>query len=378
MSVNQAGAGYLGSVSHALRYHAYSLTLTPSSYSTVFGTAVTLSGRLVGAKTRQRVSILERQFGRPSPKLLAELSTQADGRWSVSIKPAIKVSFWARWAGSERSRLVTIGVAPRLSIRELANGDLKTHVDAARGFDGRLVKLQQRLPHGAWLTLEQKRVDSTSDVVFQKPLTPSTVRFSMSVNQVGAGFLGTRSYELRYRPPGLTLSAETLSVRYGNTLELAGRLASSKPWLKIGIFARTYGQSAPTEIATVLTDPNGGWKYGAHPSLQTSYFARFGSMTSTRLTIGVRPSIVVSELSNGNIGARVQAGRSFTGRKVELQRLTPDGTWQTIAQKPLDRASAASFAPKLPDSKLRVAMSVNQGGAGFLGAASTTLNYVGT
>jgi hypothetical protein len=378
MSVNEAGAGYLGAASHPLRYHAYSLTLEPSSYRAVFGTAVTLSGRLVGAKGGKRVGIFKRQLGRSAPKKVGSVRTGADGVWSLSIKPAIQVSFWAQWTGGQKSTPVTIGVAPHISIRELANGHLKSHVAAANGFKGRLVKLQQRRANGAWRTLVQKRLNSRSDVVFQTPLRASTIRVAMSVNQAGAGYLGSTSYTLRYRPPVVTLSAPALEVRYGNALVLTGRVADRTAGLKVGIFAWKYGRSAPGRVATVTTGPSGSWSYRARPSLQTTYFARFGSMTSTRLTIGVAPAITIGELANGSVVARVAASRPFTGRKVELQRLTAGGLWQTMVQKPLNRFSTATFAPKLSASKLRIAISVNQAGLGFLGAASKTLVFRGT
>jgi hypothetical protein len=377
MSVNQAGGGYLGAMSHPLRYRAHSLTLTPSSYRILFGKAVTLSGRLVGGQAGETITILQRQFGRSAPMKLATVSTTANGEWSFRIKPVIQVSFRALWGRTEKSPLVRVGVQPNVSISELANGRVAAHIAAAVGFKGRLVKLQQRSAAGAWQTVAQKRVDFKSEVVFAKALPVSTIRVAMSVNQAGSGYLGTASHALRYRPPRLTLAVSTFAVPYGNALQLSGRVISRQAGMAIGIYARPYGMSAPHRVATVMTDSTGRWSYRARPSIQTSYSARIGSIASPLLTVGVKPAIAVKTLTNGRVVAQVRAGRSFAGRKVKLQRRLPNGTWVTMTQRPLDGRSATRFALPLASSSFRVVMSVNAAGAGFLGSMSKIVVYRG-
>jgi hypothetical protein len=60
-----------------------------------------------------------------------------------------------------------------------------------------------------------------------------------------------------------------------------------------------------------------------------------------------------------------------------VQKLT-DGTWTTIAKQALNRRSETVFpVSMLPGgtSTLRVAMSVNQAGVGYLGAMSNSFVY---
>ena len=59
---------------------------------------------------------------------------------------------------------------------------------------------------------------------------------------------------------------------------------------------------------------------------------------------------------------------------VQLQRLLGNG-WQTIAKQPLHAGNATSFAISLPNSVIRVAMSVNQAGSGFMGSTSHAVHY---
>jgi hypothetical protein len=109
--------------------------------------------------------------------------------------------------------------------------------------------------------------------------------------------------------------------------------------------------------------------------IQTTYRAVRGKRHSRRITIGVSPLITLRELSNGYIAAHVAAGRSFHNRRVKLQQLTAAGIWSTVKQKALNRASTAVFGIALPTSQVRVTMSVNQAGAGYLGSISHAMIY---
>ncbi len=63
---------------------------------------------------------------------------------------------------------------------------------------------------------------------------------------------------------------------------------------------------------------------------------------------------------------------------MQLQRLLPGNRWETVAKAKLNSKSSAIFAAaRLPrgTSLIRVAMSVNQAGAGYLGGFSRTLSY---
>ena len=75
--------------------------------------------------------------------------------------------------------------------------------------------------------------------------------------------------------------------------------------------------------------------------------------------------------------AHVDAGRSLKGRDVQVQQLV-EGQWKTVAKMPLNGGNEAIFsADQLPGgtSQLRIAMSVNQAGAGYMGAFSEPFVY---
>ena len=64
-------------------------------------------------------------------------------------------------------------------------------------------------------------------------------------------------------------------------------------------------------------------------------------------------------------------------KQIQLQRLSQFGQWVTLKRVFLDLNSRARFEAKLPcgPNRLRIAMSVNQAGAGYLGAFSREISY---
>jgi hypothetical protein len=77
----------------------------------------------------------------------------------------------------------------------------------------------------------------------------------------------------------------------------------------------------------------------------------------------------------------IAGSASWAGRLVKLQRLGPLGGWQTLARVRLGlRSSVRIPARRLPfgSSTIRVAMSINQAGRGYLAGFSRTLVYVRT
>jgi hypothetical protein len=160
-------------------------------------------------------------------------------------------------------------------------------------------------------------------------------------------------------------------VLYGHAVTLSGRISSGERGQQIVILARQYGQAAPTEGATVTTGAGGRWSFRVAPSTQTSYSVRWGGAKTRAITVGVEPRVTVVLLGNGLIAAHVAADRPLTGRVVELQKFMSAKRWSTILRMPLDRRATAIFPPiSNAAATLRIAMSVNQAGAGLLGARS--------
>jgi plastocyanin len=175
-------------------------------------------------------------------------------------------------------------------------------------------------------------------------------------------------------PPTLTLSASTGIVVFGDKITLSGVVSDHKPNEQVTIFYQPYPQPNPIQRAVVLTTTGGVFSYVVAPQILTTYQATWKGAFATPTTVQVQPRLTL-----GRSGAwllHAYGGRSFAGRSIQLQRLnTLTGQWVTLRKVQLDARSAARVVVALPKgvSHLRVTMSVNQAGAGFLGAISDAI-----
>ena len=177
----------------------------------------------------------------------------------------------------------------------------------------------------------------------------------------------------------VTLRPATLAVVYGGTTALTGA-AGGQAGVRVDVMAQPWGQSSFHRVATVTTTAGGAWSYAAKPAIRTVYQARVGNVSSGQAGIGVRPLVAFHALGGNRFSTRVTAARSFVGKRVQLQRRSALGQWVTMKRIRLNERSAASFTARLPNgtSFLRVAMSVNQAGPGYLGGFSGSIAYRAT
>jgi hypothetical protein len=362
------------SLAAAAQAFAGGSTLRVSSVRVLYGHPVTLTGRVASHRAGQRIGIVIHRYGRSGTRVATTVLSGTGGYWTYRGRPSVQTTYQAR-VGSRTSRAVTVGVQPLVSVHELGKGRLSVRVAAGRSFSGRMIKLQRRVSGGGWATVTQKQLASRSALVFATSIPSSTIRIAMSVNQAGAGYLGTVSHPFRYRAYSLSLVPSGYKVGFGKRLELSGRLANVGAGQTITIYQRQFRRSAPSRLATVRTSPNGTWAVRVKPVVQTSYFARWGRIESPSVRVGVMPLITAHQTANGVITARVLAAVAFSGRLVKLQRLVTGGAWQTVAQKPLNHKSVVVFRNRVHAGTVRIAMSVNEAGAGFLGATSRVLAY---
>jgi hypothetical protein len=198
MSVNQAGVGYLGAASHPLLYRERLLTMTPSSTRVLYGRTITLGGRLVNGTAGERIRILARPYGRSAPLHLATVVTGPGGRFSIRVTLRIQTTCQAQFGAGMTSTAPTVGVAPAITVKQLASGGLTAHVAAALTLRGRMVELQRRTG-GAWQTVARRPLNAASTARFDSAPAHSTLRVAMSVNQAGAGYLGAFTHPFLYR-----------------------------------------------------------------------------------------------------------------------------------------------------------------------------------
>jgi plastocyanin len=179
-------------------------------------------------------------------------------------------------------------------------------------------------------------------------------------------------------PPTLTLAATSQYVVFGDKVTLSGVVSSHKGGESVTIYYQPYPQPNLIEKATLLTAADGSFSFIVAPTIATSYQASWKGAYATPTSVQVQPKLTLGR-NNGWI-IHAAAGVSFAGRSVQLQRLNRvTGQWVTLRKVMLNAKSSARVLlnPKLPKglNELRVTMSVNQAGAGFLGAISPTVKY---
>jgi hypothetical protein len=192
----------------------------------------------------------------------------------------------------------------------------------------------------------------------------------VATNSVGPSYGADAFFTTAGPPVTLAASAGTVVSRAG--VMLSGKVSSGRPNETVVVFAQRFAAGSFTALATVLTDTGGTWSLTVRPMIGTSYKGVWNGSTSPTVSIAVRPAITIRALARQRFAAHVIAGRSFAGRIAQLQRRLLDGRWRTIARAHLDRRSSAIFHPSLKRgrSRLRIAISVNQAGGGYLAGFS--------
>jgi plastocyanin len=177
-------------------------------------------------------------------------------------------------------------------------------------------------------------------------------------------------------PPTLTMAASAPIVTYGQQATLSGVVSSKKEGESVTIYYQPYPQPNLIQRATVLTGPGGTFSFLIAPRILTTYQAAWKGAYSLPSTVQVAPKVTIGR-HNGWI-IHVYGGKSFAGRAVQFQRLNPaTGQWVTLKKPLLNGSSTARFELALPKgmNRLRVGLSVNQAGAGFLGTYSPTVSW---
>ena len=180
--------------------------------------------------------------------------------------------------------------------------------------------------------------------------------------------------------PSVTLTLSTLGVVFGKPVTLSGTISTKLAGESVTILAQRYSfaDTKYSPLATVTTTTDGGtWSYSTKPTIKTAYQAHWKGATSSTLTVGVHPLVTFHVITGNRFSTKVVAARSFATRIVQVQRRSSLGQWVTVKRLHLNANSAAIFRATLPKgtSTLRIAFSVNQAGAGYLGGISRTIVY---
>ncbi len=177
-------------------------------------------------------------------------------------------------------------------------------------------------------------------------------------------------------PPAVTIGAAAPILTYGQATHIAGTVSNAKTGETVTLWAQPYGQASPVQLATVLTAAGGVWDFVVKPTLLTTYEAHWKAAVSAKVGVAMRPNVLFSA-SKGMGFVKVKSNHSLQGRKVYVQRFTRFGQWVKMKRVILGRSSQRLFYLRLPRGTytLRIFMSYNQVGAGYLDGFSRTVTY---
>jgi plastocyanin len=175
-------------------------------------------------------------------------------------------------------------------------------------------------------------------------------------------------------PPAVTIGAALPILTYGESTHISGAVSNGKAGETVTLWAQPYGQASYVEVATLQTAANGVWDFVVKPTLLTSYQAHWRSAVSLPIGVQLRPNVVFSASKRfGSV--TVKSDRSLEGRKVYLQKFTRFHEWVKVGRVILSRHSHKFFRLPLKRGRyaLRIFMSLNQVGAGYLDGYSRTV-----
>ncbi len=175
-------------------------------------------------------------------------------------------------------------------------------------------------------------------------------------------------------PPSISIASSAGTVFYGRGITLNGLISSGAANQTVEIWSRPFDQSSFVKSAELKTVTAGGYGWSDTPDVLTEYQARWGSRSSAVISVGVRPMMTFTRRP-GYFIAGAKARSSLAGRWVYLQRRSPLAQWVNVKKVQLGSTGAKRFTYQLKKGRnvLRLFMTTNQAGSGYLWSHSRTL-----
>jgi plastocyanin len=175
-------------------------------------------------------------------------------------------------------------------------------------------------------------------------------------------------------PPSVSIAASAGAVFYGAGIRLTGFISSGAANQRVEIWERPYGQASFAKTAELMTVTAGGYDWSNVPTILSEYQARWGNRTSAVVMVGVRPRITLIRRPPWFVTS-AKAQSSMAGRWIYVQRRSALNQWVNIKKVRLGSSGARRFKLDLRPGRniLRIFMTTNQAGTGYLWSHSRTL-----
>jgi hypothetical protein len=133
-----------------------------------FGTALTVSGRVPGARAGRPVELLSQPCGFDQPTSVRTLHTQQNGRYAFAFTPMQNAVIYVR-SGRAVAKPTQVFVRPLLQLRRTGSSDFRVDVSVANGASLMSTVLLQRydFAHRTWRTVGQGtlKLSSPADAI---------------------------------------------------------------------------------------------------------------------------------------------------------------------------------------------------------------------
>jgi plastocyanin len=175
-------------------------------------------------------------------------------------------------------------------------------------------------------------------------------------------------------PPSVSINATAGTVFYGASIRLTGFISPGNPNQVVSIWARPFGQASFVKLADLTTTTGGAYDYSTTPQVLTEYQARWGNRLSATVAVGVRPRITLVRRGDWFVTS-ARGATSFARRYVYVQRRSSLNQWVNRRKVVLGSSGARRFKLDLPRGRhiLRIFMTTNQAGSGYLWSHSRTI-----
>jgi plastocyanin len=175
--------------------------------------------------------------------------------------------------------------------------------------------------------------------------------------------------------PSVSVGVSPPIVLAGGSVRITGAISPAAVGDTVIVYAQPYPLASFVEIARVQTTTNGVYDFSHTPTILTAYKVTWKGKESAVVRTAVSPALSLVRIGSWFV-VRARAAKSFSGRWVYVQRLNQFGQWVSLRKVYLNRQSAQRF--KLPTlrrgiSRLRVYMTTNQAGAGYVFSSSPVL-----
>ena len=174
--------------------------------------------------------------------------------------------------------------------------------------------------------------------------------------------------------PSVSIALSAPIVFYGAGVRLTGFVSSGAANQDVSIWEKPFGSASFIKQADLKTGTSGAYDFTDVPQVLSEYQARWGSRASAVVGVGVRPRITFIRRAPWFVTS-ARAGRSLAGRWVYVQRRSSLGQWVNRKKVRIGSSGARRFRMDLPRGRhiLRVFMTTNQAGTGYVWSHSRTL-----